>query len=65
MKEFKGIAEKGRSKMEWYVEFKLHMLCNEKDEIINFVLTQLSDESARCDGCVLLFCSETRSQFRL
>ncbi len=26
--------------MGWYVGFKLHLLCNEKGEIINFVLTK-------------------------
>ena len=28
MKVFKGIAEKGKSTMGWYVGFKLHLLCN-------------------------------------
>ncbi len=40
MKVFKGIAEKGKSTMGWYVGFKLHLLCNEKGEIINFVITK-------------------------
>ena len=40
MKVFKGIAEKVKSTMGWYVGFKLHLLCNEKGEIINFVLTK-------------------------
>lgn len=40
MKVFKGFAEKGKSTMGWYVGFKLHLLCNEKGEIINFVLTR-------------------------
>ncbi len=26
--------------MGWYVGFKLHLLCNEKGEIVNFVLTR-------------------------
>ncbi len=26
--------------MGWYVGFKLHLLCNEKRELINFVLTR-------------------------
>ena len=37
MKVFKGIATKGKSTMGWYVGFKLHLLCNEKGELINFV----------------------------
>ena len=40
MKVFKGIAAKGRSTMRWYVGFKLHLLCNEKGELVNFVLTR-------------------------
>lgn len=40
MKVFKGIAEKGKSTMGWFVGFKLHLLCNEKGEILNFVLTK-------------------------
>lgn len=40
MKVFKGIAEKGKSTMGWFVGLKLHLLCNEKGEIINFVLTK-------------------------
>nr|WP_316928469.1 transposase [Bacteroides pyogenes] len=31
---------KGKSTMGWYIGFKLHLLCNEKGEIINFVLTK-------------------------
>lgn len=40
MKLFKGIAAKGRSTMGWYVGFKLHLICNERGEILNFVLTR-------------------------
>ncbi len=40
MKLFKGIATKGRSTMGWYVGFKLHLLCNHKGEIVNFMLTR-------------------------
>lgn len=32
--------------MEWYIGFKLHLLCNEKGEIINFNLTR-----ANVDDC--------------
>ena len=39
---FKGIAEKGKSTMGWYVGFKLPLLCNEKGELINFVLTKVN-----------------------
>ena len=40
MKVSKGFAVKGKSTMGWYVGFKLHLLCNEKGEIVNFVLTR-------------------------
>ena len=40
MKVFKGIAAKGKGTMGWYVGFKLHLLCNEKGELVNFVLTR-------------------------
>lgn len=42
MKVFKSIAEEGKSTMGWYVGFKLHLLCNEKGELINFVLTKVN-----------------------
>ena len=37
---FKDIATRGKSTMGWYIGFKLHLLCNEKGEIINFNLTR-------------------------
>lgn len=40
MKVFKGFATKGKSTMGWYVGFKLHLICNDKGEILNFVLTK-------------------------
>ena len=39
-KVFKGIAEIGKSTMGWYFGFKLHLICNEKGELLNFVLTK-------------------------
>ena len=40
MKVFRDVATKGKSTMCWYVGFKLHLLCNEKGEIVNFVLSR-------------------------
>lgn len=37
---FKDRAEIGKSTMGWYFGFKLHLLCNEKGELLNFVLTK-------------------------
>lgn len=38
-KVFKGIATRGRCSMGWFFGFKLHLLCNEKGELLNFVIT--------------------------
>lgn len=39
-KVFKGYAERGKSTMGWYYGFKLHLICNEKGELLNFMLTR-------------------------
>ena len=36
----KGYAHKGKSTMGWYYGFKLHLLCNERGELLNFALTK-------------------------
>ncbi len=38
-KVFKGIAARGKSSMGWFFGFKLHLICNEKGEILNFMFT--------------------------
>lgn len=40
MRVFDGLATKTKGTMGWYIGFKLHLVCNEKGEILNFVLTQ-------------------------
>jgi hypothetical protein len=37
---FKGIATKGKSTMGWFFGFKLHIIINDRGEIISFVITQ-------------------------
>lgn len=37
---FKDYAQKGKSTMGWYYGFKLHLLCNERGELLNFALTR-------------------------
>ena len=37
---FKGYAHNGKSTMSWYYGFKLHLLCNERGELLNFALTK-------------------------
>ena len=39
-KVFKGYAERGKSTMGWFYGFKLHLICNERGEILNFILTR-------------------------
>jgi hypothetical protein len=36
-KTFKGIARRGKCSMGWFFGFKLHLICNEKGEILNFM----------------------------
>lgn len=38
-KVFKGIAQRGKCSMGWFFGFKLHLICNEKGEILNFMIT--------------------------
>jgi Transposase DDE domain len=38
-KVFKGIAELGKSSMGFFFGFKLHLIINDKGEILNFVIT--------------------------
>ena len=39
-KVFKGYAQVGKSTMGWYFGFKLHLICNERGEILNFMFTK-------------------------
>lgn len=39
-KVFKGIAEVGKFTMGWFYGFKLHIVINDKGEILNFAITQ-------------------------
>ena len=38
-KVFKGLAKRGKSSTGWFYGFKLHLVVNEKGEIIDFVFT--------------------------
>jgi len=38
-KVFKGLATKGKSTMGWFFGFKLHLIVNEKGEILSFQIT--------------------------
>ncbi|MDL2262160.1 IS982 family transposase [Bacteroidales bacterium OttesenSCG-928-I21] len=39
-KVFKGLAEVGKSTVGWFFGFKLHLVCNDKGELLNFCLTK-------------------------
>lgn len=39
-KVFDGIATKGNGTLGWFFGFKLHIIINDKGEILNFVITQ-------------------------
>ena len=38
-KTFKGIAQRGKCSMGWFFRFKLHLICNERGELLNFMIT--------------------------
>ena len=38
-KTFKGFAERGKCSMGWFFGFKLHLIINDKGEILNFMFT--------------------------
>ncbi len=38
-KTFKGIAQKGQCSIGWFYGFKLHLIINDKGEILDFVIT--------------------------
>lgn len=38
-KVFKGIAQRSKCSMGWFFGFKLHLICNEKGEVLNFIIT--------------------------
>ena len=38
-KTFKGIAQRGYCSIGWFYGFKLHIICNEMGEVVNFMFT--------------------------
>jgi hypothetical protein len=43
---FKELAERGKSTMGWFFGFKLHLITNDKGELISVKATK-----GTCDGC--------------
>jgi len=37
---FKGMAEIGKTTMGWFYGFKLHLVCNDRGELLNFCITR-------------------------
>lgn len=54
-KVFQGIATTGRSTMGWFHGFKLHLIVNDKGEVLNFVITQgnVDDREPLKEGNIL------------
>ena len=38
-KTFRGIAQRGKCSMGWFFGFKLHLVCNERGELLSFMIT--------------------------
>ena len=38
-KVFDGIAQVGKNTMRWFYGFKLHLVCNDRGELLSFCLT--------------------------
>ncbi len=38
-KVFKGLVQRGKCSIGWFFGFKLHLICNEKGELLNFMIT--------------------------
>lgn len=36
---FKGLAHRGKCSLGWFYGFKLHLICNDRGEILNFMIT--------------------------
>lgn len=36
---FKDIAHRGKCTMGWFYGFKLHLICNDRGNLLNFFLT--------------------------
>lgn len=43
-KVFKGIAQVGKSTMGWFYGFKLHIVINDKGEVLNFCITKANTD---------------------
>ena len=53
-KVFKGMAELGKTSMGWFYGFKLHLVCNDRGELLNFCITRGNiDVGSENNGTIL------------
>ena len=54
-KTFQGLASRGKCSMGWFFGFKLHLIINDKGEILNFMFTtgNVDDREPLKDGVLL------------
>jgi hypothetical protein len=57
-KAFKGYASRGKSSTGWFYGFKLHLVCNDRGELLNLVITSgnIDDRKPVPDLAKELFC---------
>jgi len=48
-KVFKGLAERGKTTIGWFYGFKLHLLINEKGELLSFAITKGNTDDRNID----------------
>lgn len=65
-KVFKGIAARGKCSMGWFFGFKLNLICNEKGEVLNFMITpgDVNDRKPLEYKNFVDFCPENSSETR-
>jgi len=60
-KVFKGLAKRGKSSMGWFFGFKLHLVCNEKGQIMSFALSN-GAKSDQNINIVKILCKELQGK---
>ena len=64
---FKGMAEIGKTTMGWFYGFKLHLVCNDRGELLNFCITRgnLDDRIERDDKTLFARNKKRRANLRV
>jgi hypothetical protein len=50
-KVFRGLAQRGKTSMGWFFGFKLHLLTNDRGELLNIALTTAPPFPHSCATC--------------